>query len=242
MNNPLHIKVRYEVFPTDVDAMEHCRLTSLERLFLNSAYAAANHFGFGASEMIERGITWVLLKFAMEVERLPLQKEEVEIETWVESANRLLTTRCFVMRDLEGNTLCSAVSEWSMLDIATRHPVNLLELSSITDVVTGDSSTVAKVRKIETVDAEPSMVRTVCYSDIDYNNHTNSMQYLQWMLDAYPMHLLLEKPVRRLEITYNHEAVYGERVEVAYHETESSVTFNVGNQEKEFAKAKIFWR
>ena len=89
---------------------------------------------------------------------------------------------------------------------------------------------------------EPHRVK-VSYSDIDYNGHTNSMQYLQWMLDSYPIDRLYSNTLKRLEINYIHEVRHGETVDVYWQDTPGGTLFAVrGTDGAESVRARIIWR
>ena len=91
--------------------------------------------------------------------------------------------------------------------------------------------------------SEASCNLTVSYSDIDYNGHTNSMQYLQWMLDSCPVETLYERTISRLEIIYMKEVLYGEPVSVHFEEMEDGSTlFAARGAQGDFARARIVWK
>ena len=84
----------------------------------------------------------------------------------------------------------------------------------------------------------------VVYSDIDYNGHTNSMQYVQWIMDSYPVDKVYDRQVDRFEIVYSHEAVYGEDIEVRYEDvTDTETIFSVNSASgTNFVTARIHWK
>ncbi|MCF0167899.1 MAG: hypothetical protein HUJ93_04560 [Bacteroidales bacterium] len=235
----------YVVNPEDVDAHRNFRLTSLEGVLLNAAGRAADDRNFGAFELIDsEGVTWVLLKLAIEMEQIPKEKETITIKTWVEYTNRLLSVRNFLVYNQDGVVIGSASSAWSLIDISTRRPVDILSETGIEDHSNGvrvPASLPGKLRPEENPDAFVS--HTVAYSDIDYNGHVNSMKYVQWMLDSYPVDRIYSRSVARFEIAYLHEAMHGQNVTVR-HKTDGDQTFfSVRSDEGEdFVRARIFWK
>ena len=234
----------YTVLPEDLDGRRHFRAVALERMLLNVAYYAANDRGFGAMKLIDTGsVSWVLLKFAAEMEAMPAEEETVSIETWVESVNRMLTTRNFVVRNAAGRTIGYATTQWTIINLTTRRPVNITADTTIANVVNPEAVPVALPGKLPETDTDASLTLKVAYSDIDYNGHTNSMQYLQWMLDACPVEALYHREIARLEIVYMKEVLYGEQVSVHFEELEDgSALFAARGAQGDFARARITWK
>lgn len=211
----LHNRYTFFVYPQEIDGNEQLRLSSLESYLLNTAGLAAEENGFGAVEMIQQGVTWVLSQLSIEMKRLPKQYECFEIETWVEDYGRLLTTRHFVVYDKQGEEMGAACSQWALIDIQSRRPVNLQTRQNLTCFATGESGHIEKPQRIGALaDAVEVAQHKVSYSDIDYNNHTNSMKYVEWMLDTYPLEKLYQHRIKRFDINYLREALYGEEVHI----------------------------
>ena len=235
----------YVVPAHDVDGKMHFRLVALERALLAASGKDADLHGFGSLNLIGgEGITWVLLKFAVEINSMPVENDRIFTETWVEGVNRLLTTRNFMMRNEAGEVLCTASTEWAIIDIKTRRPVNIIRDTDILDYATGVKVPVELPGKLPQVTAEPAWRHRVVYSDIDFNGHTNSMQYVQWIMDSYPVDRVYDRKIDRFEIVYAHEAVYGEDIEVRYQDLENGDTlFNVNSASgRNLVNARIRWK
>lgn len=238
-------KYDYIVNAHDVDGKMHLRLVALQRAFLTVSGKDADLHGFGTLNLIDgEGISWVLLKFAADVKRLPVEQDRVTIETWVEGVNRLLTTRNFIMRDEAGEILCTASTEWAIIDLKTRRPVNVIRDTNIADFATGESVSAELPGKLPQATGTDVYRHRVVYSDIDYNGHTNSMQYVQWIMDSYPVDKVYDRQVERFEIVYAKEAVYGEDIEVRYDELADDLTlFSVNSASgTNFVNARIKWK
>ncbi len=236
----------YKVLPQDLDSKRHFRAVALERVLLNVAGQAAVDRNFGAFKLIDSGgVSWVLLRFAVEMSAMPAEEDIITIETWVESVRRILTCRDFVVKNAAGDTLGYATSEWTILNLETRRPVNISADSAISACVAGLTVPVEMPGKLPSAEtgqgAVPHRVK-VSYSDIDYNGHTNSMQYLQWMLDSYPIDKLYTSTLKRLEINYIHEVRHGETVDVYWQDTSEGTLFCVKTPGGEdCVRARILW-
>ncbi|MBO7488044.1 MAG: hypothetical protein J6T58_05830 [Bacteroidales bacterium] len=235
----------YTIPAHDVDGKMHFRLVALQRAFLTASGKDADLHGFGTLNLIGgEGISWVLLKFAADVKRLPVEQDKINIETWVEGVNRLLTTRNFIMRDAAGEILCTASTEWAIIDLKTRRPVNVIRDTNIADFATGEKVSAELPGKLPQAGGTDIYRHRVVYSDIDYNGHTNSMQYVQWIMDSYPVDKVYDRQVERFEIVYAKEAVYGEDIEVRYEDLADDLTlFSVNSASgTNFVNARIKWK
>jgi len=238
---------RYEyIIPAhDVDGKMHFRMMALERALLQASGKDADSHGFGTLNLIDgEGISWVLLKFAADIKSLPVEQDKVTIETWVEGVNRLLTTRNFIMRNEADEILCTATTEWAIIDLKTRRPVNVIRDTNIADFATGETVSAELPGKLPQAAGTDIYRHKVVYSDIDYNGHTNSMQYVQWIMDSYPVDKVYDRQVERFEIVYSKEAVYGEDIEVHYEDIADDMTlFSVNSAAGvNFVNARIKWK
>lgn len=239
--NPLHQKYDFFVYPQEIDGASNLRLSALECAILNTAGLAAEDNGFGAPEMIEQGVTWVLSRLAIEMKSLPKQYEQFSIETWVEDYGRLLTTRHFNLFDKTGNTIGHACSLWALIDVKNRRPVNLQTRPDLARFASGEVGMIEKPGKIDDLkEGQKAGEHIVAYSDLDYNNHTNSMKYVDWMADVLPLEVMYEKKISRFEINYLHEARYGETIEIFSQQEGNTYLFDlVSSEGRSLCKAKF---
>ena len=238
----------YKVQPQDLDGRRHFRAVALERMLLTVAGYAANDRNFGAFKLIDTGgVSWVLLKFAVEMATLPAEDEEVTVTTWVEKVGTLLTTRNFKIRNAAGEVIGHATSEWALINLTTRRPMNLSADTEIAACATGEAVPVEMPGRLTILNPGEETAKTavrVSYSDIDFNGHANSMHYLQWMLDAYPVERIYNQTIARLEIIYVKEVLYGESVDVYYKDCDCSTTlFAVKAADgSDCVRAQITWK
>lgn len=72
----------------------------------------------------EQGLTWMLHKLHILINRMPEQGENVTLETWPSGIDRLFAIRDFRMVAGE-EVLLRATSEWMVIDVNRRRPVRL---------------------------------------------------------------------------------------------------------------------
>jgi acyl-ACP thioesterase len=172
-------KYTFQVRPQDCDFTEKIAIPVLGDYILQTAGINADDNGFGMTHLHRLERTWVLSRLAIEMKRLPGMYENIIIETWIESIGRIATTRNFKILDGNEIVIGGACSNWAMIDIASRQPVDLQTLDSFTDYIEGSPSIVEKPARIVVANGKAIETRRVRYSDIDSNRHANSMKYLE---------------------------------------------------------------
>jgi len=219
---------RYTIEPGCVDARLRARVCSLVDLILRAAGDDADTLGLGVGDLNSGGASWVLSRMAVELRRRPARGEGVGVYTWVSDYGRLFTTRNMTVEDDGGETVGAAVTQWAMIDLATRRPLDLSALpgreASLVDreppiamplrlvPLAGGGGAAGTGGDVAGVVTESR--RTVAYSDIDFNGHTASVKYLEWMVDALPYSVAEEMDSLRLDINFIHEARAGEPLSV----------------------------
>jgi acyl-ACP thioesterase len=198
----------------DVDFTDSIRFTQMGGYLLHTAGENAKENGFGINDLHAEDLAWVLSRLSIEMYRYPKAEESFQIETWIEDFGRVFTTRNFRILDASGETLGAASSSWCLLDMKARKAVDLKTKSEYEVFATGIPSLIEKPGKLVGLEGSAVSRHRIKYSDIDFNHHTNSMKYLEWMIDLFPLESFLNRSIRRMDINYLNEALYGEVVEI----------------------------
>ena len=236
-------KYDYRVQPGDVDRTQKASIITLGNHILHAAGEDADRLGFGLRWMQSNNTTWVLSRMAIEMDRYPDEYEHYQIETWVSDINRLRTTRNFILHDRAGNAIGKGCTHWSMIDFKTRLPLDLRTLEHYMAAVIATDPPIDRPAKIAKVNGTTAETHRIRYSDIDFNQHTNSMKYVQWMVDMLPLEKLTSQRLRRLDINFLHETRYGQQVVIAMENSEEADKFEIRPEGSDQAacKAALFW-
>lgn len=214
----------------EADLLSQANIITLFSHTLDTAGYASNGRAYSIDALQEQGLSWVLSRFAIEVNRYPKQFEEITIETWIEDINKLVSTRNFQIFDKNRELIAKACSLWSMIDQNTRRPVNLLETLYKDAPILAEANDMERPVKILEVKGEKVDEVKVRYSDIDFNQHTNSARYIKWQLDSYNLDMFKEKQVKRFDINFVQEVLFGEKIEVYKEEKENMHSFDLKNE------------
>ena len=214
----------------EADLLSQANIITLFSHTLDTAGYASNGRAYSIDALHEQGLSWVLSRFAIEVNRYPKQFEEITIETWIEDINKLVSTRNFQIFDKNRELIAKACSLWSMIDQNTRRPVNLLETLYKDAPILAETNDMERPVRILEVKGEKVDEVKVRYSDIDFNQHTNSARYIKWQLDSYNLDMFKEKQVKRFDINFVQEVLFGEKIEVYKEEKENMHSFDLKNE------------
>ena len=175
----------------------------------------AARLGVSVRNLRQHGLTWVLSRVHLEVDRYPHADDAIRVRTWPATREGLFSCREFEMFDRNGTIFSRATSSWAALNLATRRPVRLEDClpdypltprRALDDPFAtlplfpdppGDS-----FREI------PFLVRR---SDQDSNQHVNNTVYADWALEAVPDDVAAGH-LQSIEVSFRAEALYGDSV------------------------------
>ncbi len=215
----------YKVHPKDVDFTGRMTTVALCDYILQSAGEDADSRGFGVRDLGKRDATWVLSRLAVETERPLAEHESFSIATWVESLDRIFTTRHHEVRDSDGNVTARATTQWSVINRTTRSLVSLDWLDCATEPRQIGIERPRKLRPAASYSTEES--HRVRYSDIDFNGHTNTTRYIAWMFDMLDIDKLKSRIIRRLDANFIRESRYGQTLALRLDESDEDALFAV---------------
>lgn len=226
MNSELLPKVgRYDflVEPFHCDFSNHLFWGHLGNAMLNAADYHSSERGYGVVELNKVHRTWVLSRFAVEMEDVPLAYDKLSIETWVESAKKFFTSRNFVVSSRDGSKVYGyGRSVWAMIDTVTRQPSDLLDVHDelIARYVETDKPCPIDSASRVVVSHDATFMREfkARYSDVDINGHINSVKYIEHVLDLFNIDFYRSNRLQRMEIAYVAEAHEGDDIRLYMHE------------------------
>ncbi len=224
---------RFRVESRDVDFMKRATVMALGDYVLHTAGEDADANGFGVRELnATHNSSWVLTRMAMEVLRMPDEYEELTIQTWVSEVSRVMTTRNFRVFGRGREPIASAVTNWAMINLDTRRPMDLYTLNNYNGMTQAVASPVDMPRRLTVPEEEKRYNHTVVYSDVDFNCHANSMKYLQWVVDTLPLEELSSKRFARIDINFIQESLHGQDLSIISGREEDGQLFEIRNAEE----------
>ncbi len=207
------LRSRFTVHTYEIDAFGQVAVPALTGFLAETAGHHATALGVGIDALVARGLTWVLVRQRLEILRAPRLHEELEVETWPSGVDRLAALRDFRVRAADGSELARAISQWFVMDLATRRPrppLEVLDAARFKIDVPHALSFDRRLPELERWDREKRF--HIRYADIDRNLHVNNGSYLAWAIEAMPREVWQASRVAALEVQYRAEGTLGSAV------------------------------
>jgi acyl-ACP thioesterase len=198
----------------DLNPRGVARLTTMANFFQEVAYGHASELGLGYEAMKSRNITWVLSRMRIRMTRYPVWNDRITLETWPSGAERLFALRDFRVLDRNGEVIGMASTAWLILDIDTHRLIRPKEIIDQFKMIILDVQMFDRhLDKIQVPGGRQLLTHhSVVYSDLDIVGHVNNVKYMEWCIDTVTSGKNDQKEIRELEINFNHEALFGDRI------------------------------
>jgi medium-chain acyl-[acyl-carrier-protein] hydrolase len=212
----------YLVRADECDRNSILRTAALNAILQESAGHHGMMLGVGMDVLKPRGLTWMLLRFTLNITRFPRWRDTLRVTTWPSGTRgRLIATREYTAHLPPDETpILNATSEWGLVDIREQRIVRLTD-----DIralrIPSDLPPQPPLPKIPEFNSTPEPPNAKLFtrsypireSQIDFNHHVNNAHYLAWLFDTLPDPLATDR-LARLDIAYRLPANIGDTVRV----------------------------
>ncbi len=209
-------KYEFVAEPFHCDFSHHIFIGHLGNAMLNAADYHSNDRGYGMTYLNPIHKTWVLSRFAIEMDEMPMAYDKFSIETWVESAMKFFTSRNFAVVSPEGKVYGYGKSIWAMIDTDSRQPTDILAIHDglIGDYIDKEKPCPIKASSRVKMGEDAELVRTIdtYYNDVDVNGHINSVKYIEHVLDLFDLDFYKHHFLKRIDIAYVAETYQGDKL------------------------------
>lgn len=224
-----HSRYTYTILGTDTDYTDQLQMHSLFSMMQEAASLNADVYGWGSEVLDPQDICWLLLRISVRMTRRPSWQEKITIETWSRGAERIYFLRDFLFFDEAGEKIGTGSSIWILANKATHKPVRPSAIMDYSKILADPAMAMAEnPPKIEPI-AEKSwmaanlvggntIVKYADFSEIDRNLHVNNTRYVAWCMDAAHNRSLDQGDILGIDINYNSEIHFGEKVVLFFRE------------------------
>jgi len=207
-----HWEDRFSIRSWDIDGAGRALPRTLTSYLQEVAVQHAINLGLGQGEFGD-GLTWMLSRLRVEMERWPVWRDEVVVKTWPSDIDRIFALRDFELRDGEGARLGGAISAWLVVDTEKRRPKRLPEAVKALRLEDSPRALSCGFDDLPVVTAAEGRAEFEArWHNCDFNHHLNQAYYVAWALDLVPPEVLESSWLRSLEIEFRAEARPGDRV------------------------------
>lgn len=241
MENCFYSK-NYKVHVYETNPAGKLSLYSLFNYLQDAASDHAELLGYGRNDLLKENGIWVLSRIYVEIKRLPLWNESIDVNTWPSGIDNVFALRNYEVLSSDGIIIRSS-SSWLILDNNTKKihrpgypdrikfPVRENNIRNSTKLTfKGEQAVTDHCFRIKA-------------SDLDVNLHTNNAAYLRWITDSYDLRFIMENDPRSIEINYLAETRYGDEISLGTSATDSIFNHSVLRKDdmKEICRLKIEW-
>ncbi len=211
-----------ELRTRDCDLNGTWRFSAILASMQEAANVHCMRMGCERSELIKKGVVWVLVRSEIRMDRYPSAGEKVTIQTFHTPTRHRMFPRYYLMTDGEGKQLGMASTLWMLMNWETREAVPEESLG---------------VKLPDNSDAKPPMgmpglIRPMAeeerisayhpvYTDLDINQHVNNTRYADWVCNQMGTEVLRKKEIARMILDYNAEVLPEQELTFRFQQNES---------------------
>jgi medium-chain acyl-[acyl-carrier-protein] hydrolase len=206
----------FAIKTSELDFRKRIPPSVLYRCLQESAENHAVAYAFDSETLLEKGLSWVLLKIHLVVDEYPEGRQDVIVETWPSALESRYAHRDFqVFLPGRPDPIARAASTWVLLDVARNRP-------SVVGNLLGEGHVVRRPRALQ--DPFPAItpagdaVRTITVpvrlADLDINDHVNNLHYVEWIVESVPESVWRETTPSEMQIEFKRAVRYGESARV----------------------------
>ena len=238
----------YEILSFYTDYQDKLAPQALMGLFQDAATNQSSFLGVGLEYMQANHLIWVLLKYNIQIHRMPKFKEKIRVVTYPMYYERFYVYRKFEMYDEKENLIAYAYSTWTIVDVTTKKLCRITkDLTKAYGFTTKDrfSEKISfnHIPKLEESDFETTF--KIRYLDIDNNLHVNNTKYLAWAVEAVPYDIFTNYTLSHVDIIFRKEIKYGNTItiknKIQEYEDKTEIIHMVSHETDILCQIKTIW-
>ncbi len=213
----------------DLDLKGKLSLTSVCNYLQESATKDADNLNISSWHLSELKITWVLYRIQLKINEYPGFNKKIVIDTWPAIIKDPHDFRAFRIYNENNDEIGSALYDWLLIDLDTRKPVRIPEFLYECHNPEREipfPTQFKRLKKLNNTDYKKEF--NVLYNDIDINNHSNNVSYINWVLESIPFDIRSNKEINEFEIEFRAETFYDDKIisESEKQEFNNNIIFN----------------
>lgn len=198
------------------------RLTerSILKFLENIGAYHSDRVGYGALDIPQTGISWILLEWKVQILRYPTYGEHFRVKTWSRGVSTPFTTyRDYEIYAENGEKLVIASAKWTAVNVLEKKIEKLT--GEMLDRYETEEAHVFEEKEImrqkEPTSYEAEMTFRARRHEIDLNGHVHNLCYLDYALDILPQEVYETRDFHDIRVTYRKEIKADEEITCKYH-------------------------
>ncbi|MEM7103618.1 MAG: acyl-ACP thioesterase domain-containing protein [Bacteroidota bacterium] len=197
----------------DIDSRKRATLPAFIDHMQEAAMQNVIELGLSVWDLEKIGISWVLMRMHLYINRLPMLGEKITVTTNGAGFEKFFTYRDYRVHDEKGDLIAYAPSTWLLMDTESRRMTRIPQFIL-------DHETPAKEDCLERISHKlPKFTEThaqrnfqVEWHMLDFNEHLNNVAYIQWMLETLQDDILQNGTLKSLDIQYRVEGNWKDQI------------------------------
>jgi len=205
----------------DVDHNCQISISKLLSMMHETAWSHVNYLKKGWKELQAEGLFWALAKLHLKIHKLPNWNDKIRIETWAKERESIMFLRDYEVFSDTGELLCSAISEWMLVDYRINKIVRLERLNTHLDYPKDRVAFGGRVPRLPRLNfPENPTFFTVVLSDLDMNQHVNNASYVRWVIEQFSYDFYNQHHVKEVVVSYTNQLKSGDKYCINVQETD----------------------
>lgn len=206
---PLGYATDWLIRTFEIDARKRMTVPALVQAMQEAAMQNVLRLGLSVWDLEPHRISWVLMKFKLDLVRLPTLGEAVHLVTYPSGFEKFFTYRDYLVYDAAGALLASASSQWVLMDTGARRMTRIPDwIEAHTARLSDPADWLDRPgRRLPTSDQTIGRrEHVVDHYDLDFNAHLSNQLYFRWLLQTLPDDYLAERTPTSVELHFRAEA------------------------------------
>ena len=204
----------YDILTFYTDYKNRLTPKNLIGLFQEIATLQSDELELGQKYMSNEDLLWVLIKYNIEIYRMPKYPEKIRIETYAMYTRKFYIYRKFEVYDENNILISKAYSAWSLVNKKNmslqKIPVELIKAYGCSESPKEEKAIFEGLKTVKNPDLRNNF--SIRYTDIDHNLHVNNTNYMSWAVNSVPKDIVIDYVLEKICIIYRKEGKYGEDV------------------------------
>jgi medium-chain acyl-[acyl-carrier-protein] hydrolase len=177
-------------------------IASLFNILIEAAWAHAQVMDWGYDSLKNNNLFWVLSRMYFQVEKYPAWQDKITLNTWSAGTDGIYAYREYIVENERAEVLLRASSAWLILDMENRKIFRLSDFRT-TFPKRIDANACRSPKRIKPdIHSEGLNYYPVLFSELDINQHFNSVKYVERVLDDFGIEFLNNNEPAELEVNY----------------------------------------
>ena len=189
-------------------------IASIFNILIEAAWAHAQVMDWGYDSLKSNHLFWVLSRMYFQVEKYPAWQDKITLSTWSAGTDGMYAYREYIVENERGEILLRASSAWLILDMETRKIFRLSDYRATFPKFTHPGACRNPRRIKPDIHSDKLNFYPVLFSDLDINQHFNSVKYVERVLDDFGVNFLNSHEPVELEVNYMKEGQAGDSIAV----------------------------